>query len=622
MSWLTTAQDKFARCLEMSNDRQGLYKRLETIAELIGEKQTALSLLNITLELGEKLYPHTGDEGTDCIRVQLDDLQQAYDSMFDSSSTMERDLQNKISRWTSYEEAIEQYRKWLKETQKQIPHYIELKTTLDEKRAQLQTYRVILHDINAKQQTLIDIRDKAENLPEKSDRVESFLSSATGQHQEIQQVIQSYLERYESIVSDHQQYSKAVLETQEWLDATHNTVDMWGHCNNEHITLRANLDKLKNLQKSLPDEEPRITQVRALGEKVLPGTVESGQVNIRSQIDATHQDWQALISAVTTTIESLESILNNWTDFESVKDSIQAWLRETDNKIHAINLKGTLQEKRETLNLLKSIQGEVRAKEIEIDQINERAQSLNGDSLTSKGFQVNELTSKYQQISNRIKDLTNRWQQYVSSNSDYDTRVTESQNWLLDIRKRLSYCSDMTSSNEKELENKLKMIQDLLMCKEEGFTKVQVTVELAQTVLANTAQNGHPPINTAVDKLQQEWSAVASKMVETKTYLDETIHRWAGFLNNINQLKSTIEHVETTLSDVSQFQSNLSEKRAQLERLKVSLSLIVQIFFCFIILLRILFDFIFNLNFIIEIWSIWYRNCISNNSCFDSILYF
>lgn len=579
VGWLTAAQDKFARCLEMPNDRQGLHKRLKTIADLIGEKQTALSLLNITLEMGETLYPTSGEEGIDSVRVQLDDLQQAYDSLFDSASTMERDLQNKISRWTSYEETVEQFRKWSKDIQKQIPDYIELKTTLDEKRAQLQTYRVMLHDINAKHQAIIEIRDKAENLPEKSDRVESFLNSAYGQHHELQQVVQVYLEKYESIVSDHQQYSKAVLETQEWLDATHNTVDMWGHCNNEHITLRANLEKLKNLQKSLPDEEPRITQVRGLGEKVLPGTVESGQVNIRAQIDATHQDWQALISAVATTIDSLETILNNWTDFESVKDSIQSWLRETDNKLHAIDLKTTLSEKRNTLDILKSIQGEVRAKELEIDQINERAQSLNGDSLNNRGFQVNELTVKYQQVSNRVKDLTNRWQQYVSNNADYDTRVTECQNWLLDIKKKLSYCSDMTSSTEKELDKKLKMIQDLLMCKEEGFSKVQSTVELAQTVLANTAQTGHPPINTAVDKLQQEWTSVASKMVETKTYLDDTTHRWADFLNNINQLKTIIEHVESTLSDVSQFQSNLSEKRAQLERLKVCIWRDVEYFY-------------------------------------------
>jgi len=52
--------------------------------------------------------------------------------------------------------------------------------------------------------------------------------------------------------------------------------------------------------------------------------------------------------------------------------------------------------------------------------------------------------------------------------------------------------------------------------KEEGFTRVQSLVELAQTVLANTAPAGHKDINDVLGQLQEEWSALATKMVETK----------------------------------------------------------------------------------------------------------
>lgn len=55
---------------------------------------------------------------------------------------------------------------------------------------------------------------------------------------------------------------------------------------------------LQNLQLSLPEEENRVKGIRVLGEKVLPGTVDSGQVNIRAQIDSSQQDWEGLLSAV------------------------------------------------------------------------------------------------------------------------------------------------------------------------------------------------------------------------------------------------------------------------------------------------------------------------------------
>lgn len=59
------------------------------------------------------------------------------------------------------------------------------------------------------------------------------------------------MERYEAIVSDHQQYSKAVMDTQEWLDATHNTVLLWGDMDLERISLHTNLERLKVMGYSL-----------------------------------------------------------------------------------------------------------------------------------------------------------------------------------------------------------------------------------------------------------------------------------------------------------------------------------------------------------------------------------
>lgn len=53
------------------------------------------------------------------------------------------------------------------------------------------------------------------------------------------------VELYEVIVSSHQLYSKAVMEVQEWLDATHNTVQMWGDTDLERVSLHTNLERLK-----------------------------------------------------------------------------------------------------------------------------------------------------------------------------------------------------------------------------------------------------------------------------------------------------------------------------------------------------------------------------------------
>lgn len=64
------------------------------------------------------------------------------------------------------------------------------------------------------------------------------------------------------------------------------------------------------------------------------------------------------------------------------------------------------------------------------------------------------------------------------------------------------------------------IFQDLLLYKDEGFVRVQSCVELGQNVLANTATSGHENINNALEALQQEWSTLATKMVDTKVSIN------------------------------------------------------------------------------------------------------
>ena len=62
---------------------------------------------------------------------------------------------------------------------------------------------------------------------------------------------------------------KAVIETSEWLTATANTVELWGDNTLERLSLHANLERLKSLQISLPEEQPKVDNLRACGLKII-----------------------------------------------------------------------------------------------------------------------------------------------------------------------------------------------------------------------------------------------------------------------------------------------------------------------------------------------------------------
>ena len=221
-----------------------------------------------------------------------------------------------MTKWTGYEESSATFTRWIQEVQDQLKGKITLKTTLDEKKAQLQIYRTLLQDMKSQKAVLEELKEKSNYLPVKSDKIESFVKTAGHKHEDILEKAQKCVEEYEAIVNDHYQYTKAVMDTSEWLTATANTVEVWGDNTLERLSLHANLERLESLQISLSEEQPKIDNLRTCGQKVIPGTLESGQVNVRSRIDS-NQEWQGLLSSVQLTIESLESKIKQWQEYES-----------------------------------------------------------------------------------------------------------------------------------------------------------------------------------------------------------------------------------------------------------------------------------------------------------------
>jgi nesprin-1 len=98
--WLSAAQGRFESCRDGSSvgARQDLVQRSAGLKELLAEQPSAISLLNTTVELGEKLYPSTAMEGREAVRQQLQELQQALETLCDGISSTERELRAKLNR--------------------------------------------------------------------------------------------------------------------------------------------------------------------------------------------------------------------------------------------------------------------------------------------------------------------------------------------------------------------------------------------------------------------------------------------------------------------------------------------------------------------------------------------
>ena len=318
---------------------------------------------------------------------------------------------------------------------------------------------------------------------------------------------------------------------------------------------------------SFPQEESKIEHLKECAEKVLPGTNEFGQSNVKSQVESSTQEWKSLHATVQLTIENLESKIKQWQEYENIRDNCLTWLRETDTKLHAFDLKSTLDEKVQILEEIKSLSGEIKAKGLEIDSVTERAQQLHKEH-SMRNSQLTEISVKYQNVTTKIKDLNVKWQKYVTAHREYEEMLNSCNSWILDISNKLASALDMSMLTQEDIEKNIRIINELILLKDDGYQNIQTAIELSQNVLANTAPAGHTRICKEMDDLQTRWSELVSKLGESRVAVDDSISKWSGFLEQINQLKNFNQNIEKIFKDAAPIKAQSNEKRAQIDTLR------------------------------------------------------
>lgn len=87
--------------------------------------------------------------------------------------------------WSGFEQCLLDLQTWLKEIEANLANEPQLKSTLDEKRAQLQKYRGLLNDVNQHNQGFVKLRSMYDELPQKDDDIKDTLESVISKYDDI-----------------------------------------------------------------------------------------------------------------------------------------------------------------------------------------------------------------------------------------------------------------------------------------------------------------------------------------------------------------------------------------------------------------------------------------------------
>ena len=100
----------------------------------------------------------------------------------------------------------------------------------------------------------------------------------------------------------------------------------------------------------------------------------------------------------------------------------------------------------------------------------------------------------------------------------YDHTYHDCDAWLSDVQHRLESCSN-SDGDKFATQNKLEKLQELMNLKDEGFEKMQQTVNSSHHVLPNTTARGKDEIRGDIQKLQKAWDDLFANMNSAKVRL-------------------------------------------------------------------------------------------------------
>nr|KAG5692778.1 hypothetical protein BaRGS_009394 [Batillaria attramentaria] len=504
--WLIKAKEKFAECSDSAGSRAELEDRLDKVQELVRDRDAGLTKLNQCVESGERLYASTAPDGRETIRQELRKLKLGWDGLYDDLSAITRRLEVSLVQWTSFDESYGQVESWLRDMESQLEGQTPLRSTLEEKKTQLQNYK---------------------------DRVQ----------------------QYEKFVADHQEYSDCYNSTVEWLNSVREKLSSCSDVSGDRHAIQSRLDKIQDILATKMEGEPKVKNVISLAQKVLPHTAPQGRDVVTRDTEALRADWEAFIMALAKTKSDLESCMDQWREFETWQERCGGWMKEVEGKLRDVDLRASLADKQAMLDRLRALQSEISQHQRDLDVLSDSAQDLMQVSADSR------VVSQASQLATRYQTATINSKAYIQS-------FDQCRSWLSDMEARVSNVLD-TSGDKTTVQDRLTKVQDLLAEKEEGMHMLQIALDNLQMVLPNTSVAGRDAMRRDMQALQHEYDTLSGRLMDARSSLENQLAQWTVYDDSVGQLVRWLQDLENQTAAESQLQNTMQEKKLQLERVKV-----------------------------------------------------
>lgn len=529
---------------EIVGDLGVLQARQNAIRDISERRINDASTFENIIDSGEKLYVHTNPEGREIIRQQLRSLRTDWDHFSDDLNSSSQRIEQCLLQFSDFTVGQEQLTKWLKDVEKSMQNHTELKTTLQEKRAQLQNHKLMNQDILSHNLLVETVCDKAQSLVDQThdESLNVYLHSIKQLFANIVEKSQDLLTNLDGCVHAHHNYNNQLVNLKSWLNGEKQKLVECEDTFGEKADIKRKIGILDQLKNNKENGLRQLEDLLEQAEIVKKCTSPKGVEIVEKELAELEEEFNNHFDEVDVNKQKQNEILQQCNDFDKSLDELTKWCRATETIFRDQQLQSTVDEKSNQLAVFKEHRDQIVQKQKNIDSFTDQAHNiLNSTGAERLKTLTSQLTNRYQLLQVLSKEVVNRWQALLEDHRKYNDKLNEVNAWFGPIEKQLQKAFKEEPSGA-EVANILENLNNEI---ENAETLLSTLDSLGEKALPETSTQGREKIRQELRDVREHWDKLNEDIQKLKKLQEAQSLQLSSYQDFLQQTLGWLDTNET-----------------------------------------------------------------------------
>lgn len=564
--WTKMILEDLPQYSDITGDLKTLQDKKNGLSELEELRNNETVKFESILELGEKLYAHTSQDGREVIRNQLKMLRGLWDKITEDILTNSSKIDKCLQQFSDLTSLQEQLTKWLKDIETAMHHHTELRPSLQEKKGQLQSHKQIHQEITTHNSLVEAVCNKAKELADltKDKSLNLYIESIRNLFTNIGIKSKDLSDKLQNCVNDHSKYSTEVNNFKEFSASQSELLSQCADVTGEKAELEHKAQILSELKQNKIEGDRKLAKLDEMCGVVCKSTAPKGAHRLRHLLQEMNESWGTHTLLIEDIGFNIEKALAQWKQFDADMTKLANWFKTYEDIFHSQAPQGTLYEKEEQLKVFLAKRNDVINFETNIDDFVNNSHNLLQNTGTERlKTTIMQVNNRYQLLHVLSKDVCARWQGIVEEHQNFEDKVMETNKWLRDLEDTME-----RAVKEINVEIKSDMLQSIVAEQETAPVKIHSMFAYAEQLYPDTSGPGRESIRQELKLMQQRWDHLLEKAENLQKKLDSQLQSWSTYQESLNDANSWLNGMDAAIKLDHINWLSLQDSKSRLLKLK------------------------------------------------------